>query len=143
MAPIALQTYAADYLSAAKEVAPPQVRFSHARMFLVCRALELALKAFLSLKGNTLIKLSGGQYGHDLEYLLSQAEQTGLSTIVNFEERHLFQIRRASTYYVEKVFEYPAIGEVLASYSKSPDTKVLIDAAEMLVSALQEPCLHA
>jgi hypothetical protein len=143
LGPLGLQMYAADYLSAAKEVAPPEVRFSQARIFLVCRALELALKAFLSLKGNSLEKLADGKCGHNLEYLLSQAKQRGLSTLINLEERHRFQICRASTYYLEKVFEYPALAEAMTGYSKSPDTSLLIDAAEMLIPALQEPCLHA
>jgi hypothetical protein len=144
MGPIALQFYAADYLSAAKEVAPPEVRFSLARIFLVCRALELSLKAFLALKkGHSMAKLAEGQNGHNLEYLLSQAEQIGLSSLVPLEERHLFQIRRASIYYLEKVFEYPAIFEAMKSYIATPNTSVLIEAAEMLIPALEEPCLHA
>src|SRR5690349_16675963 len=81
MGPLGLQTYAADFLSAAKEVAPPDIRFSQARTFLVCHALELALKAFLSLKGYSLEKLAGGQFGHNLDELLTQAEQHGLSTL--------------------------------------------------------------
>ena len=49
--PLGFQMYAADFLAAAKTVPPPNVAFAPARPYLVCHALELALKAFLSLKG--------------------------------------------------------------------------------------------
>ena len=50
MAPLGLQIYAADFLAAAKAVPSPVVPFAPARMYLACHAVELALKAFLSLK---------------------------------------------------------------------------------------------
>ena len=61
MAPLGLQMYAADFLAAAKAIQqpnvppylacqPPNVPFVPARPYLACHALELSLKALLSLK---------------------------------------------------------------------------------------------
>jgi hypothetical protein len=58
-------------------------------------------------------------------------------------ERQLAEIYRASTYYVEKVFEYPAIAEALIGYPKKPNIELLLGAADALVTALREPCLNA
>ena len=60
--PPALWFYANDYLSAAKALLSPIERFDPAPVFLLLRALELALKAFLSLKGCPLEKLAGGKF---------------------------------------------------------------------------------
>ena len=62
---------------------------------------------------------------------------------MKLEEDEKLQILRASDYYSSKVFEYPALGEALQAFHGHPDTNILIDAAEKLVSALQEPCLKA
>jgi hypothetical protein len=144
MAPLGLQMYAADFLAAAKAVQPPSVPFAPARPYLVCHALELALKAFLSLKGYSLDTLAEARFSHRLANLLDEAELKGLPEFVGLEEDEKFQIRRASVYYSSKVLEYPAIGEALRGLPERPDANILIDAAEKLVSALQEPVLiHA
>lgn len=143
MGPVGLHWYAADFLSAAKAVPAPEVPFAPARIYLICRALELSLKAFLSLKGRSLEQLAGGQFGHDLDNLLTQAENQGISNLVNLDSRQLAHIRFASTYYLEKVFEYPALAEATKAYPGNPDANLLLDAAEALVAALREPCLNA
>ena len=143
MGPLALHMYAADFLSIATGAAPPQVPFAPARTYLVCHALELVLKAFLSLRGQPLERLAGGEYGHDLEKLLAAAVHQGLLELVVLEERHLIEIRRASKYYFEKVFEYPAVGEAPFGYPHNPDTGPLLEAAKAMVLALEVPCRDA
>ena len=153
MAPLGLQMYAADFLAAAKAIQqpnvppylacqPPNVPFAPARPYLACHALELALKAFLSLKEYSLDELADSKFRHNLVNLLDEAERNGLREFVKLEEDETFQIRRASNYYSEKVFEYPAIGEAPLGYFGSPDTNILINAAEALVGVLREPCLE-
>jgi hypothetical protein len=143
MGPLGLHMYAADFLSVAVAAATPQVPFAPARTYLACRALELVLKAFLSLKGQPLEQLAGGEYGHDLEKLLAAAVQQGLLDLVVIEERALIEIRRASKYYSEKVFEYPALGEAVFGYPHNPDIEPLLEAAKAMVVALEVPCLNA
>ena len=145
MGPMGLYLYAENFLSAAKSVQAPVTapRFPMARTFLVCRSLELALKAFLSLKGISLLELTGGEYGHDLKGLIEQTEKRDLDTFVKLGDDQRAEIIRASTYYFEKVFEYPALMEALRGNPGLPSADVLIGAAEALVSALQEPCRAA
>jgi hypothetical protein len=78
---------------------------------LVSHALELAMKAFLCLKGYTLDELAGGEFSHDLSRILDAAERNGLRECVVWGEQETFQVRRASKYYASKVFEYPAAGD--------------------------------
>jgi hypothetical protein len=143
MAPPGLWFYADSYLSAAKAVPLPATtdQFDPARVFLVLRALELALKAFLSLKGRSLAKLAGGPFGHDLASLLARAEQDGLLDIVPLQPDQREEIQRASMYYKGKVFEYPALTEAIRAYPDRPkNMDALLGAATSLVSALDQPC---
>jgi len=110
---------------------------------LVCHALELALKAFLALKGSSLVELAGGPYGHDLKNLIAEADKRGLQALVKLDDNQNAEIIRASDYYAEKVLEYPSVTEVIRGYPKMANTDVLIGAADALVGALHEPCLQA
>jgi hypothetical protein len=145
MGPAGLIFYSKSFLSAAKSITvSSEMDFMPARTYLVCHALELSLKAFLSLKGHSLAALADPAFGHDLGALLAEAEKHGLSDIAKLTASHQFQIQRASKYYLEKVFEYPAIGEmVTTNYGDRPSTDVLISGAEVLVAALYDPCFSA
>jgi hypothetical protein len=109
-------------------------------MFLVCRALELGLKAFLSLRGRSLDDLAGGAFGHDLDKLLAEADKQDLGALVQLSDEQRFQIVRASIYYAEKVLEYPSVLEALRGYGSRASMDRLLDAAETLIPPLREPC---
>jgi hypothetical protein len=142
MGPIGLHTYADAFLKAAQALPPPSVPFEPVRHFLVCRSIELALKAFLSLLGSTMLKLAERD-GHNLEALLRNAEEKGFAALVPIDEPQRQAIRRASVYYEGKVFEYPAVGEALSGYPQLPTLDLLLAAASVLVNSLREPCLKA
>ena len=146
---LAFHSYAADFLAAAKS-APlrpppnPYLVFAPARPYLVCHALELALKAFLSLKGEYGVGELADLFRHDLKKLVEEAEQQGLRELVTWwGDEQAAQIVHASIYYSSKVFEYPALGEMRRAYRDMPDTDILIDVAEKLIIALKEPCAVA
>ena len=143
--PVGLIVCADHFLAAAKSTHPPVTApaFPLVRTFLVCRALELALKAFLSLKGCSMEQLAGGPFGHNLESLVAEVEKRDIHALVKLEKRQWAEIIRASTYYSEKVLEYPALMEAVYAYPKLPDANILIGTAEVLVSALRQPCLTA
>lgn len=146
LSPLGLIIYADHYLCAAKTAQPLQNGggdFHPARLFLVCRSLELALKAFLSLKGRSLDELAGGAFGHDLDKLLAEADKQDLGALVKLSEEQRFQIGRASIYYAEKVYEYPSVLEAMKAYPSRASMDPLLDAAETLIPPLREPCLHA
>jgi hypothetical protein len=141
MSPVGLYMYASEFLHAAKAAPPSEIPLLPARTYLICHALELALKAFLSLKGRSLDQLASGAFGHNLDALLAEAQKLGISVVVRLNVRQLAEIRRASDYYSEKVFEYPAVAEAIAGYPKNPNVRLLLSAAEALMEALRGPCL--
>jgi len=149
MSPIGLHVYAAHFLDAAKaapvsqQSTPARFPFAPARLFLVCHAIELLLKAFPSLKGNSLKSLASNKFGHDLEKLLQDAEECGLGELIQLTPPLVVEIRKASEYYAEKVFEYPALYEAVQAYPRLPDFEPLLEAADALLVALNEPCLNS
>jgi hypothetical protein len=107
---------------------------------LACHAIELLLKAFLSIKGSSLIKLSESKFGHNIDAILEEAEAQGLSELVKLSCDQKTEIRSASYYYSGKVFEYPAMGEAIAAYPRLPNLELLYEAANILVRYLDIPC---
>jgi HEPN domain-containing protein len=145
LGPYGLIQFANQYLSAAKNIEVPEIArgFSVVRTFLACRAVELALKAFLALKGRSLVELMGPPYRHDLKNLVEEAEKRNLQSLVKLDDRQRAEIIRASDYYAEKVLEYPSLKEAISGYPKMPNTDTLIVVVDALIRALQEPCLNA
>lgn len=143
MGPIGLHTYANAFLEAVRTLPPASVPFEPVRPFLVCHSIELSLKAFLSLQGATMLQLSGGAYGHNLEEILKKADENHLTSLVNLTDAQRAVIRDATNYYMGKVFEYPAIGEALSGYPKMPALEILYEVATILVNSLRQQCLEA
>ncbi len=140
MGPHGLHMYAEAYLSAALALPKPNVPFEPVRPYLVCHAIELALKAFLSCRDTTMIGLGGSPYAHSLDSLLSAAVEANLAEFTKLADQQSDAIRSANTYYSEKVFEYPAVGEAMCAYPHMPPIDVLIEAASTLVRSLRPPC---
>lgn len=141
--PPGLQLYAEYFLHAAEALPKPSVPFEPVRPYLVCHAVELGLKAFLALKGLSMLELSESSYGHKLSVILEKAEAGGLLAAVPLSEEHRREICIASEYYAGKVFEYPAPGEAISSYPRMPALDVLFDAANTIIAALARPCRAA
>jgi hypothetical protein len=103
MGPPGLWVYASSFLRSAKTIEPgPDGPRWPAGFYLVCHALELSLKAFLSLKGRALLELA--DLGHDLGKLVADATAAGLPDLVTLAPEQVDEIQCASRYYVEKVF---------------------------------------
>lgn len=143
MGPLGLWIYAETYLKAAQALPSPADRFDPVPYYLASHSVELSLKAFLALRGKSLLELSSGEFGHNLITLLAEAQSAGLSDIVALKSNHLAAIESTAAYYEGKVFEYPAVGEALTAYSARPDLKHLLTAAQALVLPLHKPCLTA
>ncbi len=142
MGAFGLWTYANNFARSAKALPPVVERFEPVGYYLICHALELALKAFLSLEGTKLIDLAGGAYGHDLSKLLAAADTQGLSRYCDLTDEHRLEIIKATTYYAGKVFEYPAMGEALGAYPHLPILSTLASATDVLIAGLKEPCMN-
>jgi hypothetical protein len=143
MGPLGLHMYAHCFLTAARSLPAPTAPFEPARPYLVCHAIELGLKAFLSIRGAAMVDLADGSYGHNLQAILQKADENDLNTIVHFTDVHRAAIRLASTYYAGKVFEYPAVGEAMSGYPNMPPIDILFDAATVLVESLRQPSREA
>ena len=143
MGPVGLWVYADAYIKAGRALPAPDVPYEPVRYYLACHSIELSLKAFLSLHGATMLDLSEKSVGHNLEKIVAAADTKGLQSQVAFEENYREEIRKAALYYVGKVFEYPAVGEAMSGYPNLPNLEILFAVAELLVSALAQPCREA
>ena len=143
MGPFGLWMYASSYMKAAHTLPVPNAEFEPVRYHLVCHGIELGLKALLSIHGATMLELSESAYGHNLQTILEAAKSKGLSDHVALTPQHELEIAKAATYYGGKLFEYPAVGEALRGYPELPDISILLAAASLLVSGLEQPCNDA
>ena len=141
--PVGLIVMAEHYLRAARTIRsqrPVGERWSPVEKFLACRTIELSLKAFLSMEGRPLTELGFGEFGHDLQNLLAEADAVGLSKFVDLSGEDRSAIEFVYRYYLDKVFEYPAVLEALRGYPGDPETEPLLDIGERLVATLMKPC---
>jgi len=90
-----------------------------------------------------MVELSEGPYGHNLESILDKAVEKEIGSLITLREDHCSEIRRANTYYAGKVLEYPSVGEAMSGFRNMPTLDLLIEAAEILVVSLKQPCLQA
>jgi len=141
--PISLHRFAQEYLSIVK-IPEKETPFSPVPYFLVCRSIELSLKAFLRVKNIPVSKLrKKGKYGHDLETLLNNAKDLGIDRCVPFTKNIEKEIRKANEYYNNKEFEdYDAL-RGMKGYTDLPDLFILKGFADELVIGLEVPCTEA
>lgn len=131
-----LWRYAGDFLAASASFEPPANRFSPVPCYLVCRSLELALKAFLFLAGFK--KRQRKAIGHNLETALSKAEECGLGALLDITARDRELIREANRLYSNKEFEYFESLETV--YDPLPfDLSELESFARRLIEAVESP----
>lgn len=140
MGPSALWFYAKSYLNAGRALPAPEAPYEPVRYYVTCHSIELALKAYLSLKGDTMLKLAENAFGHNLTNIFAHAEAQGILSEIPLTNLHCDEIQRAAEYYGEKVFEYPAVGEAIRAYPRLPDLSLLLEAAEVMCNCLEAPC---
>ncbi|MGJ4953309.1 hypothetical protein [Bradyrhizobium sp. HKCCYLS20291] len=133
-----LSAIAAD---AAEQTTSPTGTWQPVPKYLACHSIELALKAFLTLKNSSL--KDARRFSHDIQKLLEEALKRGLEEYASLSSEQKETIARASSYYNEKVFEYPSLPEAAQAYPGDPPLGPLIAAAQALVSSLYEPCQEA
>ena len=141
--PVGMWMYADAYASSAKSLPESSAPFEPVRYFLACHSIELSLKAYLSLTGVTMLELSEGSFGHNLQSVLLAAEAAGLGSVVQLSQGQRDEILKANLYYSGKLFEYPAYGEAVRGYPELPQVSVLLESASALATALAQPCRDA
>ena len=140
MSPMALHWYAKVFYEAAISLPKTEYIFNPDLAYLVSHSIELSLKAFLSIKNISMLDLASIR--HNLIALIETSEKNDLASFVTLSNDQLSVVALANEYYQGKVFEYPAIGEMLKGYEKMPNLEILFSVAESLVEALQQPCLN-
>jgi hypothetical protein len=133
--------WAEDFLSAAKAYGPVARKGSFVGHFLCCQSVELAFKAFLSLKGIERRKLAKKPFGHNLDELAKKSIDRGLSDFVALTAGDSNLVRDASAWYDSpggKRFQYFRVVDATTAFSGAPGYGQL----EALATSLQSPQLR-
>jgi hypothetical protein len=138
LGPLSYCAYAVEYLDAARTARTNGPRFKPAQTYLACHAIELALVAYISSQAVT-----GGQSPPSLRTrnlwsLLEEAESHGLAELARLTLAQSRQIKKATRYYSQAVFEYPALTEAIRGHPDAPDIRILLTTAAVLVAAARK-----
>jgi hypothetical protein len=134
--------YSEDFL-AAYHAYSPNVPFSPAKCYLVCRSLELSLKAFLSSRGESVSDIKK-EIGHDLGSALDKATNLGILDAVGMSAEDECEIRKANEWYQFKRLEYFAIQNLVDVWNKdTPNLQALAKIAGQLIETLEPICRAA
>ena len=109
--------------------------------FLYARATELALKAFLLAKGNTI--MDAKKLGHDLEKLLKRAKELGLDQMVPPRKGDADLFRRLNEYYCDKRLEYFELESAWQGFPGLPKSPALQDTVHRLLTGIVPLCRSA
>lgn len=132
--------YAKEFLQAAQTI-PRQEGFSPVPYYLLCRTLELGLKAFILAKGGNVEGVKN-ELWHDLVKALAKAKTLGLHAIVSISPDEECELSKANDYYKGKGFEYFQIGPAVTGYPQLPNLSALENVASRLVAAASPVCIE-
>jgi len=142
ISPLGFHRYASEFFRAAQDFKIND-GFSPVPYYLICRSVELALKAFLLAQGVPKRTLKERTLGHDLEKVLKKAVSLGLDQVVSITPQHKEELGKANNYYASKGFEYFEVTRAATGYPNLPDLRVLSDFASLLITKLKPLCLQA
>ncbi len=133
LSPINLAQHGREFLDAARrERAAAGRHISLPAYFLAGRAIELALKAFLVLKGQPVPHLR--KLSHDLGAIVEDAQSQGLETVFTPSPEQIGAIQLLNPYYQSKDLEYPTTG-----FKSYPDFQWLESFAQGLIDSMAKP----
>lgn len=142
LSPLAFIIYSKDFYSAYTSFSPENA-FSPAGYYLICRSLELSMKAYLLASGVSRDQLKKRSLGHDLDKILLKSKDLGLFSIVSITDEEYDNIIKANRWYVRKGFEYFELKNIVEGRSTLPDINVLDRLANQLIIKLEPFCLKA
>lgn len=111
-------------------IAPHQTGNTLIPYYLYCHAIELALKAFLMVKGFSDEELK--DIGHKIELAFNTAKERGLSKVVTFSSDEETIISWIGNYYKAKVFEY-----LITGYYELPELSAVYSLGKKLTTELK------
>lgn len=121
--PIGFHRYAQEFLRA-EEAFQTTDNFSPVPYYLLCRSIELSLKAYLLLKGCKIEYLKS-KIGHNLKRLLNKAKELNIEEIITISTEESDNILKANVYYEKKGFEYFFVIDAVTGYKELPDIELL------------------
>jgi hypothetical protein len=127
------------FLQAAQAI-PRQDGFSPLVYYLICRSLELALKAFALAKGDTVASVKEN-LGHDLIKALERANALCLAATSPILPVERSELVKANAYYAGKGFEYFQVLKAVTGYPDLPSLIVLESVAARLITAAKPVCV--
>jgi hypothetical protein len=144
ISPLGFHRYASEFLRTARAFPDNsgfhKSGFTPVPYYLVCRALELVLKAFALAKGDTVDAVKN-KVGHDLTKALKRAKELGLDSLVSLSTEEELELTKANDYYCKKGFEYFQLLPALKGYADLPSLRVLEELATRLVTGTERECL--
>jgi hypothetical protein len=144
--PLGFIIHAKDYYKAGKSFQNSPPRASTPR-FLFCLSLELALKGFLLANGIPKKELATKRYGHDLEKLLTKAQELGLNKLITITPEQEEEIKKANIIYSNKKegggFVYFNVFYAGGGGPPLPDLSILEKITNSLISSLEPFCRQA
>ena len=141
LSPLGFQGWAAQFLQAARAVEEAG-SFSPVKYFLVCRSIELALKAYLLARGHAPKSLKK-EIGHDLSRALVSAQDASLDGVVALTDAEIRVVKQANDHYRSKRFEYFEVFDAARGCSGRPDMLLLLHVAEKLTLGVHQTCMDA
>jgi hypothetical protein len=127
LSPDAFHIYAGHYYKCKQDFKPPDDYFSPVPFFLLCRAIELEIKA-THLKHRTQTEVKDAFYHHLVKaYNALDAQEQILS------QSELAVLAEADAIYSRKGFEYFVQCDALTGFSRFPDLEMLNAIAKKLI----------
>ena len=108
---------------------------------MVCRALELSLKAYLLAKRVDINKIKYN-LRHDLRKILKKSKELQLLSVIEISDLEIEHVKKANDWYARKGFEYFELRN-LRETSTLPDLNVLSGLVENLLENVKPVCLDA
>jgi hypothetical protein len=139
---LAFQQYAAEYLAAA-DALPIKENYSPVVYFLLCRAIELALKCFLRAQRVPMSEIKSRKLGHDLNRLHDRAKQEKLSRVLVLTPEQEDILSAANAYYGVKDFEYLPLFKAMTGHKDVPSLDRLRALAKTIVSPMEQVGMEA
>jgi len=135
--PLGLLNFGWEFAEAAKKVAG-EPELQNVAYYLICHAVELALKSYLRLHGWGVQDLANRtKIGHDLETALREADQLGLRNVVQIGRGFENSFIVLNVYYSKKDFEYPFLAPGLPSLYSPVMMDEMLNGTDDLLKSLQ------
>lgn len=140
--PFGMHRYASEFLQAALLFKAKHKGFTPVPYYLICRSIELSLKAFLLARGvdRTFLKK---KLGHDITVALHRAERECLSSVVKLRSNERDAIQQVNELYKEKKFEYFEDLGPIFGFTPMPDLILLTSFAKRLLANTEQLCIAA